>query len=52
MILAIEWDVKPHTLTFVVLQTYYLFMGIKCFKNKLSTWVLSQAIMGYWIKTY
>ena len=55
MILAIEWGVKPYTLTFVVLQTYCIFMGIKCYKNKLSTWVLSQALivsMGYLVKTY
>ena len=46
MILAIEWDVKPNTLTFIVLQTYYIFMG---------TWVLSQALIvseGYSFKTY
>ena len=55
MILAIEWDIKPYTLTFVVLQTYYTFMGIRCFKNSLSTLVLNQALillMGYWVKTY
>ena len=55
MILAFEWDVKPNTLTFVILQTYYMFMGIKCFKNNLSTWALSRALIVsiyYWVKTY
>ena len=47
--------VKSYTLTYVILQTYSIFMGIKCFKSNLSTWVLSQALivsMGYWAKTY
>ena len=53
IILAVECDRKPYTLTFVIVTKCYIFTGSA--SNKLSTWVLSRALimsMAYFVKTY